>query len=496
MALFDFMRNKIHYVQSFQDSENPNIRIYFNGKNEEQSNLNMIGYLGEEEYKNIRLSPDKYNYKVEKISEEKLKSMGINPQSTAHKICIASDDIKSELKKTISIENDIKKTKRTGRPQFSEPSIYEEKINDIKISSNEKNKGVSVNISDHQDNNKPQISSAVKTGKDIHIHINLGSSPHIEKALIDNEKAMKELKDEFSKSLNEARETISKMEERMNERDSEKNSFSSKFTSLSKPSSLSNAEKSFKNEKPFQFPQFREDFLKNLEKIKEKIPENKEKKQQNVDLKIDEKKISKESINNKAKEIEKLYQAQKQNSQIDLVVDTQSIFKEIFNQNPGEKTVENPKMELMVDTKKIIKEFMNEVKQKENLLSYKDAINLNNKENSLYFRGRYNEKDNIDGHNYNHVDKTSQKILGENYNKKIFSHEENKHYSIIKNVEADKIQNYIVDKNEIQNIMKDETAPGALKNILEKYQEKQNEKSLQNQISSKENSKEEPQMTL
>lgn len=419
MALFDFRKNKHHFVQSFESPENDGIRIYFNGENEKKSNTNMLYYLGDNEYQKIKLDPIKYKYIKEEITETQLKSIGINPNTTGHKIYTGPQEIKNDLKSFINLKKEInnletkEKTKVTTNPSVTEE--IKSSFDGLKIESKSNDKEIKINVTDDHGNKSKTNGTISKSGKEIHIHINLGSSPHIEKAMIENQEAIKKLQNQFAQSLQEAKDTIKKMEEKFKEKNLEpKNNLSSNFESLTRNQKLSRAESAFQKEIFFNHePQ-------NVHSISQL------KKEENV----------------------------------------------ILNKNEEE-----------------IPEKPSEIKKEEQLklVSYTDALNLSKKEDSIYFRGKYNKRDNVDGHSYEQISKISPQILKENYDRKIYSHEENGLYSIIKNIGANKIQNYVIEKENIDKIILDPETPKGLKDALERYNSKEIEakpmKSIENEKS-------------
>lgn len=437
MALFNFNKNKIHYVQSYENPEYNGIRIYFNGNNEKKSNLNMLGYIGEEEYKKIKSDPIKYKYIREEMTENQLKSMGINPNTTGHLIYNGPNDIKNEMKKFINIENEIKKIKIEDKNLLKTgPSVFEDKNNldhDIKIETKKNEKEININVTDDHGNKSKAKGLISQSGKEIHIHINLGSSPHLEKAMIENQNAIKKLQQEFSQSLQDAKDTIKKMEDKLKEKSIQDKSFSSNFYELTNTKPLSKPE--------ILFNKLDQEAEKKI--IDNVIDINREKKENNIDKPKLNEEINKNIIKSNLAEN----------------VQTQNL------SNKEDKII-TPDLDVQKEEKELIRP-----------ITFNDAINLANKESTLFFRGRYQKKDTIEGLSFDHVNNTAKQILKDKYDKKIYSIENKGDYSIIKNILANKIQNYVIEKENISKIISNSDAPTELKSILEKY----NKKELDNQ---------------
>jgi len=458
MGLFDLKKNSKHFVQSYENPDIDGIRVYFNGEDEKKSNTNMLVYLGKEEYENIKLDFVKYKYKKEEMTESQLKSIGINPNRTAHKIYTGPNELKNEMRDVINIKKEINDIENAGKQKsevgpivFEEPVIETISPNKLKIKPKNNDKEININVTDDLGNASKAKGTISNSGKEIHIHINLGSSPHIEKAMLENQDAIKKLQQEFSRSLQEAKDTIKKMEEKLREKQSVyKNNFSANFESLTNHQTSSKAESAFENEKS------------NINKANDTLLETQIKNDSlsnviNIRPEILNKNITpvKEQIIDEIKDINNI-----EISHITEINNNQE------KTNVEKKNIDNPN------------------------ISYKEALNFANTETteSIFFRGRYQKKDDIQGHTFEEINNVSQKIL-KDYNKEIFAFEKKGDYSVIKNNGANKIQNYVVQKENLDKILSNSETPEELKNILEKYKNTQIEKNEKTLTKSVDNEK-------
>lgn len=460
MALFNLKKDQKHFVQSFEYPEYEGIRIYFNGEDEKKSNTNMLGYLGKEEYEKIKFDPQKYKFIKNEMTESELKSIGINPNRTAHKIFTGPDEIKKEMKEIINIKNEIDEIENSKKEKLDNKiQIYEDKNNNIqsknKINVENKEKEININLPHEQVGNSAK-SHVSNSGKEIHIHINLGSSPHLEKAMLENQEAIKKLQEEFNKSLEDAKNTIKKMEEKLKDKNfSYSKSFSSNFGELTKPKQFSNAEIALENKKSDS---------KEIHTEKQKIEPIHKTQDNFISLKNNQ--MNRREIDHELPNL----------NTIDIIKKELDAMKD-----EKDKKIDPPVEPLpshISDENKII----NSENNTPTNISYNEAINQTkiNEDDNLFFRGRYKEKDSIQGHTYEEVKNIYQNILKENYDKEIYSVEKKDNYSIIHNNTANKIQNYVVNKNKLDEVILSPDTPNDLKMIVEKYKNSEIEKTEEN----------------
>ena len=226
-----FNKKKRQFVQSFESQEVEGLRVYFNADSEKQSNLNMESYLGKDESNLIKSDPHKFKYRKEELLESQLKAMGINPSKTAHMIYSGPDDIRKGMIDINQVENEAKKHLKND---FENKENFSASVNNANIKVNSKNnneKEIKINVSDDEGNKSTTKGVISKTGRDIHIHINLGSLPHVEKAMLDNQDAIKKLHAEYQKNISETKDIVNNLVQKMNEK-VKSYSFSENFENL------------------------------------------------------------------------------------------------------------------------------------------------------------------------------------------------------------------------------------------------------------------------
>ena len=409
-----FNKKKRQFVQSFESQEVEGLRVYFNADSEKQSNLNMESYLGKDESNLIKSDPHKFKYRKEELLESQLKAMGINPSKTAHMIYSGPDDIRKGMIDINQVENEAKKHLKND---FENKENFSASVNNANIKVNSKNnneKEIKINVSDDEGNKSTTKGVISKTGRDIHIHINLGSLPHVEKAMLDNQDAIKKLHAEYQKNISETKDIVNNLVQKMNE----------KVKSYS----------------------FSENFENLTGKSKDQSPATPAVQAQSPATPA----VQAQSPTAPAVQVQNLATP---------AVQAQSpTAPAVQVQNPATPAVQvqNPAFKQYVDAVADSKK------------EYKN--------DALYFRGEYRKNDTVIGQDFKDINFVAKRING--YNVDRFEYENKGNYGVIKNHGDEvKIQNYIVSKENIDKIVNDKNTPENLKIILEKYKNKEYEKS-------------------